>query len=61
MILLLNPLLLSLSGIAIELTTPTLFQWYALIGILIAGLIVSLIPAYSAYKNTLQDGLTIRS
>ena len=56
-----NPLLAANIGIQIELSAPTLFQSAILAGILLAGLIISLIPAYHAYKNTLQDGLTVRS
>ena len=60
-LLFLNPILDRGIGIQIELTAPTLFQSTILAGILFAGLIISLIPAYHAYKNTLQDGLTVRS
>lgn len=47
-------------GIAIELMPATSFQLTLIAGVLFAGLIVSLIPAIRAYRNTLQDGLTVR-
>lgn len=56
-----NPLLYQSFGIMIELMPPTLFQWKLMLGILISGFIIALIPAYNAYRKTLQDGLTIRA
>jgi putative ABC transport system permease protein len=29
-------------------------------GVVVAGILVGLVPAWRAYRNTLQDGLTIR-
>ncbi|MFK7795610.1 MAG: ABC transporter permease [Gammaproteobacteria bacterium] len=55
------PILHQSYGIAITLTPLSSFQWLLLASILIAGLVISLIPAFNAYRNTLQDGLTIRS
>ncbi len=60
-IILLSPILYSSYGIAMVLTPLSTFQWMLLVCILIAGLLISLIPAFNAYRNTLQDGLTIRS
>lgn len=60
-ILTINPLLYQSLGIRIELMPPTLFQWKLMLGILISGFIIALIPARNAYRKTLQDGLTIRA
>ncbi len=56
-----GPFIHASTGINLELTPPTDFQWILIACVLIAGLIVSLIPAYNVYRKTLQDGLTIRS
>ena len=48
-------------GIMIELTPPSSFQLLLIVAVLTAGLLVSLIPAIRAYRNTLQDGLIVRS
>jgi putative ABC transport system permease protein len=58
---LLGPVLHQSYGIVIALTPLSSFQWLVLASILLAGLLISLIPAFNAYRNTLQDGLTIRS
>ena len=58
---LLGPLLQVSLGISIALTAPSSFQLLFLACILIAGFFIALIPAINAYRNTLQDGLTIRS
>jgi putative ABC transport system permease protein len=60
-IILFGPMLHDSYGIAIAITPLSTFQWLLLASILIAGLLISLVPAFNAYKNTLQDGLTIRS
>ena len=61
MTLIVGPYIHSQLGIIIELMPPTPFQWLLIACVLIAGFIVSLIPAINAYRNTLQDGLTVRS
>ena len=58
---LVNPLLINAFGLNIDLHAPTKFQWFMLLIILTGGLITAIIPAISAYKKTLQDGLTIRT
>lgn len=47
-------------GIIIELMPPTSFQVLLIATVLLAGLVISLIPAINAYRKTLQDGLTVR-
>ena len=60
-IILFAPILHQSYGVVIALTPLSSFQWLLLASILIIGLLISLIPALNAYRNTLQDGLTIRS
>ena len=60
-IILLGPILYHSYGIVIALTPLSSFQWFMLASVLLAGLLISLVPAFNAYRNTLQDGLTIRS
>ena len=60
-IILLNPLLQHTFGLLIELSPPSALQWVLLGGILLGGLLITSIPAFQSYKNTLQDGLTLRS
>ncbi len=60
LITLINPTLFSTFGFNIELSPPTKLQWLMLLIILIGGFLAALYPAISAYRKTLQDGLTIR-
>ena len=59
-ILFLGPYIHNHFGIMIELMPPSQFQWLLIACVLVAGFIVSLIPAINVYRNTLQDGLTVR-
>ena len=47
-------------GIFLELRWPSAFEWLIAGVVLLAGIIVSLWPAWRAYRNALADGLTIR-
>ena len=47
-------------GVYIPITAPGKVEWLYLLGVVVAGLLVGLVPAWRAYRNTLQDGLTIR-
>jgi putative ABC transport system permease protein len=47
-------------GIVIPITPPGTLEWIYLAGVVIAGMLVGLIPAWRAYRNALQDGLTIK-
>ena len=57
---LVNPILFNFFGFNIELSSPSKFQWIMLIIVLVGGFLAALYPAISAYRKTLQDGLTIR-
>lgn len=47
-------------GLFIPVTAPQRLEWTYLVGVVVAGVLVGLVPAWRAYRNTLQDGLTIR-
>ncbi|MEI2719238.1 MAG: FtsX-like permease family protein [Gemmatimonadales bacterium] len=47
-------------GVYIPITPPQTLEWLYLVGVVVAGVLVGLVPAWRAYRNTLQDGLTIR-
>lgn len=47
-------------GVYIPITAPQTLEWFYLVGVVVAGILVGLVPAWRAYRNTLQDGLTIR-
>lgn len=47
-------------GVYIPITAPHTLEWLYLAGVVVAGVLVGLVPAWRAYRNTLQDGLTIR-
>jgi putative ABC transport system permease protein len=47
-------------GIAIPVTAPQRLEWLYLAGVVVAGVMVGLLPAWRAYRHALQDGLAIR-
>jgi putative ABC transport system permease protein len=47
-------------GIFVPITAPGRLEWIYLVGVVLAGLMVGLVPAWRAYRNALQDGLAIR-
>lgn len=47
-------------GIFIPITPPGTLEWIYVAGVIVAGILVGLIPAWRAYRNALQDGLVIR-
>jgi putative ABC transport system permease protein len=47
-------------GIFIPIEPPGRLEWIYLVGVVVAGVLVGLIPAWRAYRNALQDGLSIR-
>ncbi len=57
----LRPLLEDRFGLSLVLGAPTPLQWGLLIAVPIAGLLVGLIPALLAYRQSLVDGMTIRT
>lgn len=47
-------------GIFIPIVAPGRLEWLYLVGVVVAGVLVGLVPAWRAYRNALQDGLAIR-
>ena len=47
-------------GIHIPIVAPGRVEWLYLAGVVVAGVLVGLLPAWRAYRNALQDGLAIR-
>lgn len=56
----LAPMLESSFGIFIKVGAPQLSEIYYIITVFLIGLMIGLLPAYRAYKNSLLDGLTIK-
>lgn len=47
-------------GLYLPLNMPSLYELTLLAGILVAGLLMGLVPAWRAYRQSLADGLSIR-
>ncbi|MGD9524566.1 MAG: FtsX-like permease family protein [Gemmatimonadales bacterium] len=47
-------------GLFIPVTPPGTLEWAYMGGVVVAGLVVGLVPAWRAYRHALQDGLAIR-
>jgi putative ABC transport system permease protein len=48
-------------GITLQLSAPTPTQWLLLGGVVVAGLLASLVPGWRAYRLSLADGLSPRT
>ncbi|WP_434679441.1 ABC transporter permease [Pseudomonas sp. R1-18] len=47
-------------GLYLSLTPPSQYEWTLLGGILAAALVMGIVPAWRAYRQSLADGLSIR-
>ena len=56
----LAPWLQASFGLSLHLAQPTSMQWLLLAGLLLAGLLASLLPGWRAYRLSLADGLSPR-
>ncbi len=56
-----QPLILSQYGLFIPITAPGLWDWGLLGAILLAAIIMGGVPAWRAYRQSLVDGLSIRT
>ena len=56
-----QPLILSRYGLFIPLSAPGLWDWSLLGAILLAAIIMGCVPAWRAYRQSLIDGLSIRT
>lgn len=57
---LLRPWLEAEYGLVLALGSPALLEWAMLGGVVVAGALIGLIPAWRAYRWSLADGLTVR-
>ena len=53
-----GPWIQSQFGVTLQLSAPTAAQWAYLGGVMAAGILASLVPAWRAYRLSLADGLT---
>ena len=56
-----QPLIVAQYGVFIPLTAPTTRDWSLLGLILLAGVSMGCVPAWRAYRQSLVDGLSIRT
>src|SRR5690606_25017156 len=56
-----QPLILSHYGLFIPITAPGPWEWSLLGGILLAAVLMGSVPAWRAYRQSLIDGLSIRT
>ncbi|MFO7704578.1 MAG: ABC transporter permease [Halopseudomonas sp.] len=56
-----QPLILSHYGVFIAITPPGLYEWTLLGAILLASILMGSVPAWRAYRQSLVDGLSIRT
>lgn len=48
------------TGILFSLNLPTTAEWWRMGLVIVAGFVLSLIPAWRAYRQSLSDGLTVK-
>ncbi|MEZ5775585.1 MAG: ABC transporter permease [Hyphomicrobiaceae bacterium] len=57
----LSPLVDRLYGLTLTLSPPSPREWLMLGGIVVAGFLAGLLPAWRAYRMSVADGMTIRT
>ena len=55
-----QPMIDSAFGLWIPIDTPSLREVWVLLGVIVAGAIVSMVPAIRAYRMSLSDGMMVR-
>ena len=55
-----QPLIDSAFGLWLPIEAPTLRELWAMFGVIVAGAIVSTVPAFRAYRMSLADGMMVR-
>lgn len=55
-----QPYIISEFGLFLPLDWPSYYECLLMVGVFIAGLVVGLIPAWRAYRQTLSDGMTMK-
>jgi putative ABC transport system permease protein len=56
-----QPLVDSAFGLWLPIEAPTLQELWVLLGVIVAGAIVSLVPALRAYRLSLADGMMVKT
>lgn len=56
-----QPLIDSAFGLWLPIEAPTLREFWVLLGVVVAGAIVSMVPALRAYRMSLADGMMVRN
>ena len=55
-----QPMIESRFGLFIPVNWPSLYEWYLLAAVQAVGLLVSILPAWRAYRYSVADGMAIR-
>jgi len=55
-----QPLIETQLGMFIPISWPSVYELKLLLAVIIAGVVVSILPAYRAYRYSLADGMSIR-
>lgn len=56
----LQPALQKYFGLYLAITAPGAFEWLIVVGIIFCAMLLGMVPAWRAYRNSLADGLTVR-
>ncbi|HAR56878.1 MAG TPA: ABC transporter permease, partial [Idiomarina baltica] len=48
------------TGLLFALQWPTAAEWWRMLFVVVAGFLMSLVPAWRAYRQSLADGLTVK-
>jgi putative ABC transport system permease protein len=56
-----QPLIDSRFGLWLPIEAPSLRELWVLLGVVVASAIVSMVPAYRAYRLSLADGMIVKS
>lgn len=56
-----QPMIDGAFGLWLPIEPPTLREGWALLGVIVAGAIVSMVPALRAYRMSLADGMMVRN
>ena len=56
-----QPMMDSAFGLWLPIEAPSIRELYVLLGVLVAGAIVSMVPAVRAYRLSLADGMIVRT
>ena len=54
------PLIESQWGLFIDISWPSVYELQLLLAVIVSGILISILPAYRAYRYSLADGMSIR-